>query len=269
MLKKLFIYLVIIISLFTTGCNKNESNDYIPENEKGSIENDIHIDTSRKIYYEAFYSFYTENIDELAKKMSDKVGKIGGYTEKSSTSYNQDTKVCTRAHYVYRVPTLKLNEFIDYLESFEGITDSQLSSTDITSSYEENVARIQTLVSRLNAYNKLLEEENLSRSEIIQIESRIDEISSELTKLNNIKDKYDGLIEYSTVTINIQNTRDYKKNSWFSEYLDYLKEFVIVVFNVIMYTLPFAMIVGIILFIIFFPKYKRNRKKIKKEKEHL
>lgn len=265
MLKKSLICLVILISIFCTSCAKKEGSLAAPDynnNESGSMDTDIYIDESRKIYYEAYYTFYTKEIDELSKDISDKVGDLKGYTENSSTSYDQATKVCSRAHFVYRIPTEKLNDFIDYLETFDGITSSSLSSTDITSSYEANEARLETLNARLDAYNKLLQDQHLSRSEIIQIESRIDEISSELTKLNNLKEKYDGLLEYSTVTINITNTKEYKKATWFSDYFDYLKEFIIVVFNIIMYTLPFAIIAGTVLFIIFFKKARKNKNKV-------
>ena len=266
MLKKLLVCFALLLSLFITGCAKREgmtAPDY-NHNESGSMDTDIYVDDSRKIYYEAFYTFYTKEIEELSKDISDKVGDLKGYTENSSTSYDQATKVCSRAYFVYRIPTDKLNDFIDYLETFDGITASSLSSTDITSSYEANEARLETLNARLDAYNKLLQDQYLSRSEIIQIESRIDEISSELTKLNNLKEKYDGLLEYSTVTINITNTKEYKKATWFSDYLDYLKEFVSVLFNIIMYTLPFGIIAGTVLFIIFFRKVRKNRNKVNK-----
>lgn len=265
MLKKSLICLVILISLFSASCGKKEGSNAAPDynyNESGSMDTEIHVDTSRKIYYQAFYTFYTKEIDELSKNLSNKVGEFQGYTENSSTSYDQTTKVCSRANFVYRVPTEKLNDFIDYLESFDGITSSSLTSTDITSSYEANEARLETLNARLDAYNKLLQDQHLSRSEIIQIETRIDEISSELTKLNNLKEKYDGLLEFSTVTITITNTKEYKKATWFSDYLDYLKEFISVLFNIIMYTLPFAIIAGTVLFIIFFKKARKNKKKV-------
>ena len=265
MFKKWFICFVLLLGLFVTGCGKKNYNGSAPNydyNESGSIDTDIYVDTSRKIYYEAYYTFYTKEIEELSKNISNKAGDLNGYTENSSTSYDQTSKECTRAHFVYRVPTSKLNDFIDYLETFEGITSSSLTSTDITSSYEANEARLETLNARLDAYNKLLKDEHLSRTEIIQIESRIDEITSELTKLNNLKEKYDGLLEYSTVTITLTNTKQTKKTSWISEYLDYLKEFVSILFNIIMYTLPFALIAGTVLFIILYTKARKNKKRV-------
>ena len=74
MLKKSLICLVILISLFCTSCGKKEGSLVAPDynnNESGSMDTDIYIDESRKIYYEAYYTFYTKKIELILLKVKD------------------------------------------------------------------------------------------------------------------------------------------------------------------------------------------------------
>lgn len=264
MIKKGLICFAILCSLFLVGCKKKDAsvNDSYekPNYEMGGVDNDIIVDDTRKIYYEANYNIYTKDIEDLASKINSKVRILEGYTENSDTTYNQYTNGFSSAFFKYRIPSNKLNEFLDYLDSFEGITSSSLNSTDITKSYEETAARIETLTARRDSYNKLLTEKNLSISEIMAIETRIDDINSELLTLNNLKNKYDGLVEYSIVNISIRNVQTYEEKSWFDNYVEYLEDLVVIIFNVIMYTLPFTIIAIIVLTIIIVVKRKKRQK---------
>ncbi len=262
MIKKLFVIICVLFTLTFAGCkSKGENMDSSPT--LGASDNvEIFVDTSRKIYYTVSYNYQTSDVEELSKKISAKVGELEGFTSDSSTNFNQETNECIYANYQFRIPTTKLNEFISYLDGCEGLIRSNLESSDVTETYEANQARIDTLTARLAAYNKLLEEKNMSMHDIITLESKIDEINTELVKLNNLKNKYDSLIEYATFNVNISTEYSYVENSWFGNYWIYLKDLAIVIFSIIMYTLPFTLVAGTILFIIL-RKRKINKNKNK------
>ncbi len=262
MIKKLFVIICVLFTFTLVGCNAKADNmDSAPSNG-GSDNVEIFVDTSRKIYYTVSYNYQTSDVEGLLKKISTKVGELEGFTSNSSTNFNQETNECTYANYQFRIPTTNLNEFISYLDGCEGLIRSNLESNDVTETYEANQARIDTLTARLAAYNKLLEEKNMSMYDIITLESKIDEINTELVKLNNLKNKYDSLIEYATFNVNISTEYSYVENSWLGNYWNYIKDLGIVLFSIVMYTLPFTLTAGVILFIIL------KRKKISKNKNN-
>lgn len=272
MKKRLLLLVIILVSMILIpGCGKadNAGNSFpSDESAPGSSDNKVFIDDSRKIYYIVNYGFYVDDVEELGKKIQEKIAEYDGYTENQNVSYNTTTKECRYATYTFRIPTKNLNNFLKYLDSCEGVSNSSIRANDITESYVSTTERIATLQARKEAYTKLLKEENLTRSDIIQIEQRIDEIDTELNTLNTTLNKYESLLEYSTVTISINHSNEYKEETWFSNYAEYLKDLGIGIVNIFMYLLPIALIPGIVFILIFVPKIKR-RKQRKEQEEKL
>ena len=94
-----------------------------------------------------------ENVMDVKNQVNNKVIELEGYTSSSDETLKQ-------AKVIYKIPTERLNLFLDYIDSFDGIGSKQISSSDITSSYAYVEAKIQTLMASREAYVKILETEN-------------------------------------------------------------------------------------------------------------
>ena len=126
--------------------------------------------------------------------------------------------------------------------------------------YTSNEARITVLNASRAAYVKLLEEENISYSDIIQINDKIANIDTELLNLRLMQEKYDNLVDYSTVRVNFNNNREIRSN-FFTEYLDYLEEFFVGVFRFVMYSIPVVILLGGVSLAIVLPIVHKKKKK--------
>lgn len=263
MKKTLITLFALIFGLTLVSCGENPNGDYIPENggmNEGvntETNNNVVTDTNRKVIYTVSYSINGDDVMDVKNQVNNKVIELEGYTSSSEETLKQ-------AKVIYRIPTEKLNQFLDYIDSFDGVGSKQITSSDITSSYAYVEAKIQTLMASREAYVKILETENLSRSEIIQINDKIAEIDTELLKINNEKASYDNKLIYSTVTINYYvNEPVAKEPTYFAKYWSYLKDFFAGLANIILYTLPVILVAGTIFSAIFFPIIAKKRRKVK------
>ena len=260
MKKFLFLVFVICTMFLLVGCGDASEGDI---NQDGGystgeqVGNNVVVDTNRKVYYVVEYSI-TGDIRENKNKISLKVNEIGGYVS-SSNEYN------TSATIVYKVPTDKLNSFLDFVDAFDGVGKKSVSSTDITSSYAYTEAKLKTLQASREAYVKLLSDTNLSMQQIMSINDKIAEIDVELLKIANEKAMYDNKIEYSTVTVKLTATpTEEKEPGFFTEYFEYLGNFFVGLGKVILYLLPFALVGGVIFSAIYFPVKIKKNKRLKK-----
>ena len=206
LLKTIFI---LLFGVLLFGCsapgdvstNNNETN------------NSVVIETSRKIVYTVDYSIEGVEALQLKDEIYDKVVSLNGYMASGEETF-------TSATIVYKVPTYNLDAFLDYIDSLDGVGSKVVNSNDITSQYSYVEARISTLEASKNAYLSLLQDSSLSRSDIIEINDKLDEIDTELITLNAQKAQYDNQLDYSKVTIKYN-----AKEKFINEYFTYLGEF--------------------------------------------
>lgn len=245
--KNFWIGLLLFLVLFLAACGNTSDGEY----SEGNSNDGIVVETSRKVYYTVNVDIECDNLSTSIDKFNNETIKLSGYVSKSSI--NERNAIVT-----YRIPTDKLEQFLNLIESDENseLMEKNVKATDVTSTYNEIEARLEVLKASRKAYLNILEKaENIS--DIIAINTRIEEIDSEILKLENEKSSYDNLVAYSTITINFI---DKQGNHFFADYGDYLVGLFKVIGIVILYLLPFAIIGGVLVFVIVFIS-KRNMKK--------
>ena len=244
---------VILLCLFFTfvGCasQENAGDGYAEGNESSSVV----VETNRKIYYTVNLSVETDDLTETANKYSSLVTKLGGYMSSSEIRNDQYGTI------IYKVPTEKLNEFLDFLQTKDAanVIEKNIKSTDITTSYNKVASRLEVLTASREAYVNALKNAQ-STSEIISINSRIEEIDSEILNLEYEKSSYDSLLEYSTITVNFNSV---EKESFFKDYFEYLGNFFVGLGKMVLYLLPIGFVgFGVVYCIIIIDKMKKKKK---------
>ena len=254
-MKKIILLFVLLFTLIFVGCGAKAEADYsgtkLPE---ASIINNNTV-TNQKIYYTVNYRITNEKIEESIKEIEDLILKSNGYVESYNSNYDSDKGKVTSAYYTFRCPTDKLNNLLEYLDENYKIEYKNLSSTNITTQYASNEARITTLKASKEAYLKMLDKSNITVNEIIMIQKEIEAIDTELTELEILKNKYDNLLDYSTIHLSIS-----EEETFVNTYLGYLSTLFIGVFKVLLYLLPFILVAGTILLSVFIYIKKKNKK---------
>jgi len=218
-----------------------------------SLNKVVDTDTELKIVYQVRYEINT-NDNDIKNQIKAKVLEFGG---KISSSYETDTY----SNIQYKVPVNKLDSFLDYVDTFNGIGSKEISSDDITSSYNEVEARIDVLEACLPQYTALLGSDGITVSDRISIQKEINDINTELESLYKTKDSYDDEVNYSKVTIKYYLETEEDETNFFTEYFENLLTIFTGLGIALLYIIPVG---GPIVAIVF--GVKAIIKKIKKDK---
>ncbi|MBQ7148057.1 MAG: DUF4349 domain-containing protein [Pseudobutyrivibrio sp.] len=246
--------------------------DGMEDSGSGSVE----YTTSRKLVYTSDVNIETKNFDDDVASIKDLVSKNGGYFEYSSI--NGTAEYGGRdANYTARIPSKNYQSFMDSVGSIGSVTYSNESVDDITSDYVDVQARLKTLNRKLERLEEL--EENAETIEdLLAIEDRINNVQYEIENYTAQMKLFDNQVDYCTVRIDLREVVSYSEvkadTFWnrfteafsgsFSGFVAFVQWLVIAV----VYVLPYALVAGVILVIVFFATRKvrasKKQKKIEK-----
>lgn len=253
-----YFLLLVILGMFCLFVSCASSGSY--DSEEGPYES--FIETNRKVYYVVNIDYEKGDFREDVKNIKSKAIELGGYTTSSGFTYGKNA----RGNCTYRVPTEHLDEFLNYIESLGGVESTTINSYDITTAYDENAAKIETLKASKEAYLLKLKDTTLAEAEIKSITNAIKSIDDEIAELEKVKSSKDDLMNYSTININY-NLDDNSFKVFFSNYGEYLLDFLMVALRIILYLLPIcALGFGIVYGIMGLDKLTKKVKS-KKQKE--
>ncbi|MGM9969714.1 MAG: DUF4349 domain-containing protein [Anaeroplasma sp.] len=247
-IKRFFTLFVIVFLFFILiSCSSNGPNNA----GGGETENNVVVDTNNKIVYTVDYKIYSSDISDYINRIGNWVKGYNGYISESEQSDDD------YAIYIYKVPTSNLNHFLDDVDSLDGISDKNITTKDVTSTYNELEATIEMLEARKTAYlNVLKNDENLSKTEILEINELLDDIEVKLIAANKELGQLANKVNYSTITIKYYKNTNTETYQFFNNYLGYIISIGKTIGSIILYSLPFAIVGGIIVLVILLIKKK-------------
>ena len=149
----------------------------------------------------------TLEFDDFVAAVKKEVSALGGYIESSSVSGNSYNYTSDRnADFVCRIPSDKLNDFVNTVGGLGNVTYSYEDARDITLTYVDTEARIKSLQTEYDRLLELLAEaENIDT--IILLEQRITEVRYQLESYQSQLRTYDNLVDYSTVNLSVYEVK--------------------------------------------------------------
>lgn len=184
---------------------------YESGSSKGELTSENANTSNRKLIKRVSLNVETKEFDALVEGVSADIASLGGYIESMDGHYGSkysSYRPERSANIVARVPSKQLDQFVKRVGEAGNITSKSESVEDITLSYVD-----------LESHKKMLKEEQdrlmefLERAEtieeIISIEDRLTSIRYQLDSMESQLRTYDNKIDYSTVTIYIDEVIDY------------------------------------------------------------
>lgn len=178
----------------------NEST-IVSETASDSIKNDL---SSRKIIKNATLSFETKTYDEFMNLLEQCITGIGGYIE-SQEAYSggiYSSRNIRNSNIIARIPADNYNRFMNDVCNIGTVTYRSESSSDVTMNYVDTESRIKSLETEYNALLEILDKATLL-DDVIMLQSRISEVTYQLESYKSQIRKYDDLISYCTVNIDV------------------------------------------------------------------
>lgn len=182
----------------TEGYYNTDESESIKVDAPGSQNPDLNA-AERKIIKTASINVDVKELEDFLKIIKNEIDSIGGYVSSENKSVYDFSSSCTL---VVKVPAEKLHSFINVVDNNSTVTSQQVDSDDISAEYIDTEAKIKSLETEQATLLKLIEKaENLN--DIIQLQDRLAEIRSELDSCKSAKKLMDNQVEYSSVTIYI------------------------------------------------------------------
>lgn len=160
--------------------------------------------SGRKLIKTVRLEMQTKEFDSVVDGIGKKVQEMEGYVESSSVwgSSYYNTNNTRNSNYTVRIPSNRLDEFIQVVSGLGNVTYKNESIEDVTLQYVDVESRQKALETEQKRLLELLEQaDNLE--DLLTIESRLSEVRYELENYGSQKRLLDNQIDYSTVYITI------------------------------------------------------------------
>lgn len=157
----------------------------------------------RKIIRNYDLTIQTDDFDAVYGAINERLAQYGGYAEnsyidgKKPEAYGDSGRT---ASLTLRIPADKADEFITGVKGMGTLTSSHDYIDDITDEYYDVDTRLEVLNIQLDRLeNILVQTDNLA--DVIALEDKIGEVMLEIEQLTGTLKKYDSLVDYTTVSI--------------------------------------------------------------------
>lgn len=160
-----------------------------------------------KLVLRADLRLETIDFDDAVEKLNKLVSDCGGYYEQSDVdmgSYYSDGYRYGR--YTVRVPKDKYDTFLNSVGEVCHMTSRNESAEDVGLQYYDIESRIRLLEIKQERLMKLLEQAT-TMEDIITLENALSDIQYQLESNNIQKNRYDSLIDYSTISIRLEQVQ--------------------------------------------------------------
>lgn len=175
--------------------------------EGGSIGADVAgAVTDRKRIQYVTIEMETLEYDKTLRELKARMAEAGGYIESSrenGVSVTQSQSGGRRtANLTLRIPTDALESFTSEAGTLGNITSQNTTTKDVTEQYFDTEARLKSLELQRDRYMELLETAT-DMTYIIELTNALTDVTYQIESYTGTLNKFDSLIEYSTVTFNI------------------------------------------------------------------
>lgn len=166
---------------------------------------------NRKLIRTVNLTVETKEFDNLTAALSSEITALGGYIENMEGSYGSSYssyRSSKSATIVARIPAKKLDEFLQTVGEKSNITYRSERTDDVTLQYVDMDSHKRMLLEEQERLMEFLQQAE-TIEDIISIESRLTSVKYDLESMESQLRTFDNKVDYSTVTISINEVVDY------------------------------------------------------------
>jgi hypothetical protein len=173
-----------------------------------------------KLVYTGSMEIETLTYEDTVSAVRERIAAYNGIVESEdaydydSGWYSQDgTRTGTRAIYLQvRIPTESFDAFLNDMEGTGKVTSRSSNVENITKQYNDESAEIEALEKQETRLLEMMDQAE-TIDDMIAVETRLTEVQTELNQKKSDMAQMDTDIQYSTVSLSIQEVLKYSSSS--------------------------------------------------------
>lgn len=170
--------------------------------------------TNKKIIKKSRISIQVYDFDRTVESLKQAVQNYGGYIENSNSDIIYDdienNIKLKSGSMVLRVPNQNYNDMLNYILQTDKVVGTYEEGIDITSNYIDTEAMLKAKeLEREKLFELISKAENVN--DLILLEQRLSELNGEINSYNNQIKDWDRLVEFSTISVNIEQIKEQTK----------------------------------------------------------
>ena len=197
-----------------TGQFQDKASTTSTSNSNINPNNNTNAQTGHKIIQTGQVGLETVKFDETVSGIQSYINSIGGYIQSSSVQGKgvniNNTSSKRYGTFVLRIPQNKYSEFFTSVKGYGSITYQESKGEDVTEQYFDTDARVKSLITQEERILDILKKTD-KLSDIIELERRLSEIRYQIDSLTGTLKKWDNLVSFSTITLQIQEVEEVTK----------------------------------------------------------
>ncbi len=232
--------------------------------------------SARKIARSARLQGETTEYDQTTKSLVTLVDEYGGYLETSSVQGKStgNSDKTRNASYTVRVPSEKLDAFLEAVGNVATVTEREIFGKDLTQSYVDTQARLKVYEVEQTRLLDLMKKAEKAE-DLLNIEKRLTEVQTQIEQMTAEIKNMDSLVGFATVSITIREVeviRSSVEKTLVGQFGQMIVDSFHALGKVLKYLLlavaailPFAAVAGIVVAVVFW--IRRRRKSAGKKNE--
>lgn len=186
--------------------DRADGEGFMPSMDDSEQVTDIAEQMGSKIIKSGYISVETLDFVETTSAITRRVQQVGGFVASSNVQgwSREDAryKPNRRANYRLRIPSDKFEQFMTDVGNLGNVTQSENWGEDISGKYFDTEARLQSLTIQEERLLTILSKAE-KLSDIIELERELSSVRYEIENLTGTLRKYDNLVAYSTLEIDV------------------------------------------------------------------
>lgn len=258
---------------------KNEAPEFGLTNDKlNSTTPPADTEIERKIIKTYDINAETKEFDATIASLAALVAEHGGYVESNSvTNRNYNSQMARYASYKFRIPAENADAFINSIGNTLNVTRSNSYAQDVSESYYSIEATMQELQIERDSLLAMMQslDNQKDYNFWLTIQTRLSEVRQQIARYQAQLNNYDNRVEYSTVSLYINEVVNYTPaeeesfgtristafSAGLTEFAEFIEDFAVWFVE----ALPFLVLFVIILIpVILIARRARAKKKAKK-----
>ncbi len=224
-LRLVLVLLALATVLCFASCSKsydsvgNSSAELAPETPEIGMTNDklnasnLPTDTvERKIIKTYDLNAETKEFDATVASLDALVAQYGGYVESNSiTNRNYNSKMSRYASYKFRIPAENAEAFVGSIGNTLNVTRQNSNAEDVSESYYSIEATLEELQIERDSLLTMMQSLDTQKDYNfwLTIQTRLSEVRQQIARYQAQLKNYDSRVEYSTVSLYINEVVDY------------------------------------------------------------